>query len=522
MVEDTTSNLQTSSTQEKYSMRSIMALRDDYQNHLREHHFFKWLHSQNVSLEKKFDFIPAMAVFVMNFRDMNLWVIRFNEGNDQFKAVINSSTIEDETHSRLFLEDWRKFNLDDKLKWKASDVLWWLFLSEDMEPFRKYGVEFMKLSTEDNNDPLVRFAHSEAGEACGHVFFENISPMADNLGKKNNLEYRYFGSFHLDLETGHVLESEDIFQDQQITPEQYNKSIKLAKHMFSIFDGIHDNFLNYAKKYVETGGLPHKKMAIDYVDNQNKSTNIGYIPSKKFQIHSSQKDLESHLKYRMKNAENHSFYEWMKNDNLPALKKLQRFIPLWAVDIFGYRDLNKYVFRYNKPKTDLEYSVNTIASNLEKHSQLFLQDWVELKLDEVLRWSGSSTLEFLFLDYFMDMHRKNLINFAMLGLKNTNAFERLWFMEALESSGHAFFSNTRQLALQAEEEHHIRLDYLSNRHSIVHARKQNKTIDFKNIPLNDANTVKSINNIIDIVFDALEENLDLSLQASTLNKFSIR
>ncbi|ERL60867.1 hypothetical protein K661_02811, partial [Piscirickettsia salmonis LF-89 = ATCC VR-1361] len=34
--------------------------------------------------------------------------------------------------------------------------------------------------------------------------------------------------------------------------------------------------------------------------------------------------------------------------------------------------------------------------------------------------------------------------------------------------------------------------------------------------------VKSINNIIDIVFDALEENLDLSLQASTLNKFSIR
>ncbi len=40
MVEDTTSNLQTSNTQEKYSMRSIMALRDDYQNHLREHHFF--------------------------------------------------------------------------------------------------------------------------------------------------------------------------------------------------------------------------------------------------------------------------------------------------------------------------------------------------------------------------------------------------------------------------------------------------------------------------------------------------
>ncbi|MFD9823557.1 hypothetical protein [Streptomyces violascens] len=51
---------------------------------------------------------------------------------------------------------------------------------------------------------MVRFGHSEAGEAAGHVFLDNTSQVAAQLTKHTGLDYRSFGSYHLDVETGHV------------------------------------------------------------------------------------------------------------------------------------------------------------------------------------------------------------------------------------------------------------------------------------------------------------------------------
>jgi hypothetical protein len=67
-------------------------------------------------------FAPMAALFVMQFRDMNRWVLRFPEPRDEYKWIIDSGTREDETHSRLFMEDWRKLNLDPRLGWKTSDM----------------------------------------------------------------------------------------------------------------------------------------------------------------------------------------------------------------------------------------------------------------------------------------------------------------------------------------------------------------------------------------------------------------
>ncbi|MFS9599342.1 hypothetical protein Q6311_30870, partial [Klebsiella variicola] len=78
--------------------------------------------------------------------------------------VINGNTEEDETHSRLFIADWRKLHLDEKLGWRASDTLWWLFQAAETEPFRGYAFDFARLAMDDTGDPLLRFAHSEAGE----------------------------------------------------------------------------------------------------------------------------------------------------------------------------------------------------------------------------------------------------------------------------------------------------------------------------------------------------------------------
>ena len=505
------------------SMREIMALRDEYQERLRQHPFYEWIRDPAVDLADKLMFMPAMTLFVMNFRDMNLWVIRFEEDDgDVLKQIINGSTTEDETHSRLFLEDWRKLHFDDHLGWRPSDVLWWLFLSEEMEDFRRMGVEFMRLSADDADDPLVRFAHSEAGEACGHVFFEHISPLAQKLGDERGLDYRYFGMFHLELETGHVLESEDVFQDQPLSEDQYERGVTLAKRMFGIFDVIHDAFYQYVERYVRTGTTPKRGATVRYVDESNDSRGPAAVPSAGHtEVHESQRALQEHLETRASRAADHGFYRWLRSSKLPPVERIQRFLPLWAFDMLGYRDLNKYVFKFTPPRNELERSVNVIASDLESHSQLFLQDWSALGLDEMLRWPASDTLDFLFLDYFMDRHRKNLITFGMLGLRHRTALERLWLMEALEKSGHAFFENTRVIALEAEKQSGIRLDYLADRHATVHESERGEVENFKMVRM-PRGMEQHAHGFIDTVFDALERNLAMSLDAVRENKLAVR
>jgi hypothetical protein len=82
---------------------------------LHEHRLFDWFASEDVTLSDRLAFLPRLASFVMGFRDINKWVLRYPFASDELERGINLHTFEDQTHSRLFLEDWRKLGLDDRL-----------------------------------------------------------------------------------------------------------------------------------------------------------------------------------------------------------------------------------------------------------------------------------------------------------------------------------------------------------------------------------------------------------------------
>ncbi|HUH69620.1 MAG TPA: hypothetical protein VLZ05_12595 [Mycobacterium sp.] len=106
-------------------MEQVMKLRDARQEEIGRHAFFDWLRSDRVPVLDRLAFAPAGALFIMQFRDINRWVLRFPEPRTEYEWVINLGTLEDEKHSRMFLQDWRKLDLDTRLGWRASDVLWW-------------------------------------------------------------------------------------------------------------------------------------------------------------------------------------------------------------------------------------------------------------------------------------------------------------------------------------------------------------------------------------------------------------
>lgn len=507
-------------------MKQFMQYKKERASRLNRHPFVEWMDADNVAATTKLDFMPIMTLFIMGFRDMNLWVIRFDEQPDEhFRDIINGNTREDETHSRLFLEDWTKLDMDGKLNWSAGGMLWWLFVSPETECYRRYAVEFVKLTIDDGGDPMLRFCHSEAGEACGHVFFRHSVAPAAALTDVTGIEYRYFGEYHLDRELGHVMESEGEFEEQTLEPEQREQGIELGARMFDIFDGIFDSFLDYAHTHVETGTVPIPDYAQAPVRRPFVEIAPIFMPLSMQQPSVAARHLENVLEDRMAAAARHPFYAWLRDtDDVAAADKLRRFIPMWVMDIMGYRDLNHYVFWYQNPTNPLEQRINAWVNDLETHSMLFLADWDALGMDEQLGWTAREMLEFCFLDPGMDVHRENIFAFMKLGLRNPDPILRFWLMHALEASGNAFFAHTRELAREAEADGIGPLPYLGDHHEQAHVDPRRSSAELREMflrePLNAAQ-VEVAERMIRVVFDALEAQLDLSLQAAVTNRFGI-
>ena len=243
-------------------MRAVIELRNRRQNAVRRHPFFTWLGSASVPLENRFDFAPAAAFFVMQFRDMNLWALSYDEPADEFQWVIDRGTLEDRKHSRMFLEDWRRLGLDQRLRWSASDLLWWLFVSAEQETIRHAGMRFLEFAVRDQGNPFVRFGHSEAGEATGNVFLSNAAVVAARLTEQTGVDYPYFGPYHLGLESGHVANTEGLFEERLLDEPTRAAAMAACAGMFDVFDDIFDNWLQYANRYVDTGTVPARPASI--------------------------------------------------------------------------------------------------------------------------------------------------------------------------------------------------------------------------------------------------------------------
>lgn len=441
------------------ALKHVMQLRDAGQDAARRHAFFDWLSSDRVPPQDRLAIGPAGALFIMQFRDMNRWVLRFPEPHDEYEWVINLGTLEDEKHSRMFLEDWRKLDLDARLGWRTSDMLWWLFLSPDQETFRRSGIEFIRLVADDRDDALIRFGHSEAGEATGHVMLSNTARVAATLSRQTGLEYRYFGPYHLDLESGHVGNTEGVFETVVLDPARRERASEACQRMFGIFNGIFDGFLDYATRYLDTGSVPRRPQLPALAQADWTAPALAISPAD-----DNDTAMLRHIEARKDRLRAHPFYEWLRNDQRSPADKLRQFIPMWVMDILGYRDLTKYALTFAQPASAAEQAVNAWAARLSEHSKLFLSDWDALGLDHVLNHTASDALEWLFLDADMDLHRQNMIEFAKIALQHTDPVLRWWMLVALESTGEEFFTQTQPLALAAEAQTGGRLDYLAGRH----------------------------------------------------------
>ena len=91
---------------------------------LDKHPLFDWVAQASIPLKDRLMFMPSMITFTMGFRDLNKWVLRYPLATDELQRGINIHTFEDQTHSRLFLQDWRRLGLDERLGWRCGGSFW--------------------------------------------------------------------------------------------------------------------------------------------------------------------------------------------------------------------------------------------------------------------------------------------------------------------------------------------------------------------------------------------------------------
>ena len=373
----------------------------------------------------------------------------------------------------------------------------------------------MRLAVDDGDDALIRFGHSEAGEATGHVMLSNTARVAVELSGLSGLDYRYFGPYHLDLESGHVANTEGVFETVVLDPGRRGRASEACERMFGIFEDIFDGFLHYAATYLDTGTTPRRP--------RDPAAGDDWIaPS--VEIHP-RDDLDTemirHIEERKQRLRAHPFYEWLREDRHSPAERLRRFVPMWVMDILGYRDLNRYALTYAEPAGAAEHAVNAWASRLSEHSGLFLSDWEALGLDQLLGHGASGALEWLFLDPDMDLHRQNMTEFAKIALRHRDPALRWWMMVALESTGEEFFAQTRPLALAVETETGRRLDYLAGRHDPPAAAHNTggDTDGTAPAPLT-GDQLELAKNVTNHVFDSMERQLWRSYAIARAAKYT--
>lgn len=498
-------------------MEAVIELRDARQAAVPAHPFFSWLRRPaGVPLDRRLDFAVAAAPFIMAFRDVNLWALRYLEPRDEYEWVISRGTFEDATHSRMFVEDWLSLGLDERLGWQASDMLWWLFISGQQEPMRRAGMRYLSFAVEDEGNPVIRFAHSEAGEATGHVFLSHTAPIAAALAQATGRDYRYFGQYHLDRESGHVANTEGVFETRVLGERDRAAALHACAGMFDLFGDIFTCWLDYARRYVEADSVPARPAG------RSACRGVPPAPVDLAPLYEDPRNarVARVLEARRARAAAHPFYRWLHADEgVSPCERLCRFVPLWTMDILGYRDLTRYALTYPDPRDDAEQAINGWAAELSTHSGLFLADWASLRLDERLGFTASDTLRFLYLDPDLDVHRQHLVEFAKLAMRYRDPALRWWLMAALEATGETFFARTRPLAEAVEQEAGVRLDYLAERHCAgVAASRTRPARPPELLRPQDADVAAGL---VNTVFDAMEANLTRSYAAARANRFGI-
>jgi hypothetical protein len=236
---------------EGFQMKEVLAFINQKQQEFAQLPLFEFLRDKSIDSRQRLNFGPSFAIFAMNFRDLNSYILREENPSDEIQEMINRHTQEDDSHWKWLLEDFEKLGFNRSLKFNDALTFLW---GEQTQISRQHFYQLAQLISQASS--VMRLVIVEAIEATGNVFFGVLTEVTQELQHTTGKNYRYYGKCHLTVETGHAIGTFDVEQFLEnitLTEEMRQEAFELVEKVFAGFSALLNEYLEHARAHVHSG-----------------------------------------------------------------------------------------------------------------------------------------------------------------------------------------------------------------------------------------------------------------------------
>jgi hypothetical protein len=509
-------------------VEQVLKVVDEWRDRIEGHPLHRWLvdDEDGVEPERKLWFSLYFTNFIMYFRELNLYHISYNEtrSRDSPRESLSAHADEDMTHSKLFMRDFKTLGWDDMLRWRPSEVLYWLFSSRLNENLRRRTTAITKLLIEAQ-DPLVRYAVVESIEACGNALFRHTAPTAERCAARTGRELVYWGAFHLARETGHAVD-DDAFEGVVLSPEQREAAIRRVVRVYELIDEQNSDMLRLAQETLSQGSFDLRREryarppeAVDAVEGI-ETFDFNFWPRNP---HASQRPIHHTLMQCVRAVHDSGALQFFETDDLgQALARLRLAAMFIATDTTGTPTVYRHMVPYPFPVDAAQRAINRLATRFGRRADMLYVDWASLELDSKLAWPVSRTLEFIYLDRATETHRDLRAVITHHIDVTTDPVLRYWTILALKTLTATYAEAIGRLAAWAEKQIERPLPYLSLKLNPqppdLEPDPEADSICFESLPV-QPQTAEQATALVRQIYQAVQRRLDAMLDSDRLGHY---
>ncbi len=226
-------------------MRAIMRKIEEKKSTLERSRFVEWLIREDVPGAEKLSFAPAMAFFIMGFRDI-LCSLKQRNPTTWAAKIVNQHCDEDADHWRWYIEDLEKLGFDHTVWGGDLSGLFSRMWSDETRESRNL-VYLTMYHVRSAPSPEVLLVIIEVMEATFGVFSDALHRALQGMPAYSNL--KYFGHTHRQEEESHAIgswtqsgsHSEDIY-GIQLPKEVREICFNIVDALFAQFQEVFEEW----------------------------------------------------------------------------------------------------------------------------------------------------------------------------------------------------------------------------------------------------------------------------------------
>lgn len=227
-------------------MKKVLAHINQKKKEFAQLPLFAFLQDQSLDPRQRLAFAPCIAPFAMSFGELNRNVFRDEPTTDEIQKIINVHTYEDDHHWPWLLTDMDKLSFNPRLTFNQSlEFLW------NEQTVNARAAAYYLYNATYKASPVRKFTIIEATESTGNILLANSAFPARELTQKTQYEYEYFGSGHLEVDTGHTFcstEARQVIEAVELSEEERQSAIAAVDETFTVFTNLMNELLAFAQQ----------------------------------------------------------------------------------------------------------------------------------------------------------------------------------------------------------------------------------------------------------------------------------